>query len=250
MPSLISRDNPPPIAYRSDETGEIYYGRQTNIPASLLVLNKLNSRGEKLDGLIMLCSDEVLDKAVSIGSKTQTTFEYYRTAISDEMRELGYSEYEIDSLFVKYLLNEINPGSWSSMDKVQTEMFALIGSGNENSANETRLFVDYTGGLRSASMLLVFFSKLLESQGAKVEDVFYSNISRTEPGHGDIESCMDTYRVFDYLNAFAAKNLDELKRVFMQDADEDFGLLIQRTREAQKKNQRGRFSEITDADRS
>lgn len=249
MPSLIQRNDPPQIAYRSDITSEVYYGRQTNVPATLLVLNKLNVRGEKLSGIIMLCSDQVLNDAVSIESKTQTTYEYYHDTIAAEMRKLGYSETEIDSAFIKFSLNEINPGSWSSMDKVQNEMLDLIGIDNDTCPDETTLFVDYTGGLRSASMLLIFFSKLLESQGVKVEDVFYSNISRTEPGHGDIESCMDTFEIFNYLNAFATENLDELKRVFSRDEDREFGSLIQRTREAQKKNQRGKFSEITDTDR-
>lgn len=247
MPSLIKRNDPPQIAYRSDVTDKVYYGRQTNVPASLLVLNKLNGRGEKLNGIIMICSDQVLNDAVSVEGKTQTTYEYYHDTIAAEMRQLGYSEIEIDSAFVKFSLNEINPGSWSSMDKVQKEMLDLID--NDSSADEATLFVDYTGGLRSASMLLVFFSKLLESQGVKVEDVFYSNISSPGLGHGDIESCMDTYHIFNYLNAFATESLDELGRVFSQDEDKEFNSLIQETRRAQKKNKRGKYSEITESDR-
>lgn len=247
MPSLIRRDNPSKIAYRYDVTNEVYYGCQTNVPASLLVLNKLNVRREKLNGIIMLCSTQVLNDTVIVEDKTQTTYEYYHDTIAAEMRRLGYSETDIDSAFIRLPLDEINPGSWSSMDKVQNKMLDLIG--NDSSADEATLFVDYTGGLRSASMLLVFFSKLLESQGVKVEDVFYSNISITKPGYGDIESCMDTFDIFNYLNAFAAESLDELKRVFSREEDEKFGSLIQSTEDAQKKIRSRRFSEITDADR-
>ncbi len=247
MPSLIQRDNPSKIAYHYDVTNAVYYGCQTNVPASLLVLNKLNERCEKLNGIIMLCSTQVLNDTVNVEDKEQTTYTYYHDTIAAEMRRLGYSETDIDSAFIRLPLDEINPGSWSSMDKVQNKMLDLIG--NDSSADEATLFVDYTGGLRSASMLLVFFSKLLESQGVKVEDVFYSNISRTKPGHGDIESCMDTFDIFNYLNAFAAESLDELKRVFSREEDEKFGSLIQSTEDAQKKIRSRRFSEITDADR-
>lgn len=248
MPSLIQRNDPPQIAYRSDITSEVYYGRQTNVPATLLVLNKLSVRGEKLNGIIMLCSDQVLNDAVSIEGKTQTTYEYYHDTIAAEMRKLGYSETEIDSAFVKFLLNEINPGSWSSMDKVQNEMLDLIG--NDPSADETTLFVDYTGGLRSASMLLIFFSKLLESQGVKVEDVFYSNISRTEPGHGDIESCMDTYHVFDYLEAFITKDVDRIITLHSRDwGKDDLTEVFIRTKEAQEEIRRENYNYVTDADR-
>lgn len=253
MPSLISRDNPPKIVYRTDETDEAYYGLQTNVPASMLVLNKLADRGEKLNGIIMLCSGEVLNNNVQINGKHQTTYEYYTETVSERMRELGYNESETNAAFYKFPLNEINPGSWTSMDKVQNEMLSLISGDDNAAADEITLFVDYTGGLRSASMLLVFFAKLLESQGVIVEDVFYSNISnadaKTGTGEGRIESCMDTYHVFDYLNAFAAKSLDEFKRVFSQDENNDFGRLLNQTKEAQKRNQRGQYSQITESDR-
>lgn len=247
MPSLIQRDNPPKIAYRYDVTKKVYYGCQTNVPASLLVLDKLNERCEKLNGIIMFCSTQVLNDTVRVENKKQTTYTYYHDTIAAEMHRLGYNDDEIGSAFIEFPLDEINPGSWSSMDKVQNKMLDLIG--NDSSADEATLFVDYTGGLRSASMLLVFFSKLLESQGVKVEDVFYSNISRAETGHGDIESCMDTFDIFNYLNAFAAESLDELKRVFSREEDEKFGSLIQSTEDAQRKIRNRRFSDITDAER-
>ncbi len=253
MPSLISRNNPPRIAYRSDEIDEVYYGFQTNVPASMLVLSKLAHRGEQLNGIIMLCSKEVLNNSVHINGKVITTYDHYAETISERMREFGYNDEDIHSAFVKFPLNEINPGSWSSMDTVQNEMLSLISGDDNAAADEMTLFVDYTGGLRSASMLLVFFSKLLESQGVKVEDVFYSNISKVDSktglGEGKIESCMDTYRVFDYLSAFTAESLDKLDQVFSFDDNEDFRKLIKQTIEAKKKNQRGKYTEITESDR-
>ena len=250
MPSLM-QDNCSPIEYSAVDTNTVFTGLQTNIPATEYIIDKLASRQEKLQKIILLCSGEVIQKNIvsDMLEAPMTTYEYYVQTISACMAKYGYSETEIKNAFFQINLQNVNPGDRRSMESVQSIILNQIAE-----AEEKHLFLDYTGGLRSASMLLLLFARLLENWDVRVEDVLYSSIYRERDGkrRGQIESCMDTYRLFDYLDAFTnarSGNLNLLGQLTSAKGDTALANAIQSTMEAMKKAQYGKFSEISKSDK-
>ena len=172
MPSLM-QNNCRAIRYTATDSNLIFTGHQTNIPATEYLIDKLAANGEKLDQILLLCSDEVMQQPIVLSAEEPpvTTLTYYIRTISDWMRRYDYTEEEIQGVFFPYALNEINPGDRRSMESVQ----AVIQERIKGEGSKT-LYLDYTGGLRSASMLLLLFARMLENEGVKVADVLYSSI--------------------------------------------------------------------------
>lgn len=211
MPSLM-REGCEPVAYKAEGTQQTFEGLQTNIPATKYIVSSLAQKGEKLSKIIMLCSDEVLKQEIRpSGRETAVrTYEYYTETISEWMRRHGYGEAQLDGMFVSYPLNDVNPGRFDSMDGLMLQILnQLRGEG------EGRLYLDYTGGLRTASMLLLFFARLSESFGIRVQQVLYS---KKDGACGKIEDHTETYRLFDWLDAMSAKNPAALKKIVKKKA--------------------------------
>ena len=201
-------------------------GKQTNIPATKYLIHSLLKKGEKLHKIIMICSNET-------GEGTET-YQYYTEEISAKMQDAwGYSAKECEDVFVSLPLEDITSINYMSMRKILSDILQshLAGDG------EKHLFIDYTSGLRNASMQLVIFARFLELGGIQVKDVFYSNISG-KPGDnslGTIESCMGAYHQFYYLDAFAAarsRNFEPLYRLALEDQDNEFAQKILRTKKS------------------
>ena len=231
MPSVM-QNNRSPIEYTVADSGLTFRAAQTNVPATEYIIANLAARGEKLNKIIMLCSDEVLQNEVTGGEMQppMTTYEHYVREISDWMSKHGYAEDEIKNAFFHIRLQDINPGSYKSTESIRVAIERqLAGEG------ERHLFLDYTGGLRSASMMLIMFARLLEVTGVTVEDVLYSRIYLEKSGKtcGLIESCMDTYHIFRHLDAYSAArsgNLEPLFQLAVEEGDTDMIDEIERTK--------------------
>lgn len=236
MPSVM-QDNRAPIEYTADNSKLIFHAAQTNIPATEYIIANLAARGEKLNKLIMLCSDEVLQKEIVCDDMQtlMTTYDYYVREISDWMSKYGYTEEEIKNAFFHIKLQDANPGSYRGTDDIRIAIQQqIVGEGKPH------LFLDYTGGLRNASMMLLMFARLLEIGGLFIEDVLYSNIIRGKDGKisGRIESCMETYSLFYYLDAYSASvagDLEPMRQFALAHGDEEFAQEIGRTKDS--KNQ-------------
>ena len=207
IPSLM-RDGCTDISYNAAD-GRTYLGSQTNIAATQHIMDRLHDKGQQLDRILMVCSDQVLEKAVrpAEAEAAVTSLAYYETAISNFGRKLGYSEAQLADLFRPFSQAQINPGNYSAMEQIQQQMSQEI-----DRSGRSGLYLDFTGGQRDASMLLVFFARLLEHRGAQVQDVLYSKIDQGgKTGH--IESCMDTYRLFYRLDDITSSQYGDLTRL-------------------------------------
>lgn len=193
MTSLMA-DGRGPIHYEVPNFKTSFDCVQTNLPATEYVATLLHQREEKLTKIIMLCSDEVMTKGILLKDQTEriTTYEYYKQIAGDYLTAYGYTQEELDSLFVPFYLRDINPGDRDSMQGMLSGIKEAI-----TNPSDSELFLDFTGGLRSASMLQLFYARQLESFGLKINYVLYSNQQQ-----GEIENCIDTYRVFDFLDAY------------------------------------------------
>lgn len=251
MPSLM-QNNSRAIRYTATDSNLIFTGHQTNIPATEYLIDKLAANGEKLDQILLLCSDEVMHQPIVLSAEEPpvTTLAYYIRTISDWMRRYDYTEEEIQGVFFSYALNEINPGDRRSMESVQ----AVIQERIKGEGSKT-LYLDYTGGLRSASMLLLLFARMLENEGVTVADVLYSSIYSAQDGKrcGQIESCMDTYRLFDYFDAFTEArrgSLKALEQLALADGETALADQLRSTDAAKQKGKLGKFAEISPEERS
>ena len=243
MPSLMMSDNAKVIAYTAEDSDITYHSAQTNVPAAEYVIRKLYEKGEKLSRIIMICSNEVMHNShVQVGfDGPVTSYEYLTQSVSRWMLQNGYSEQEIENIFLPIPLEDIRPGNKKEMNSVISLLEKNILA---DVSEETSLYLDYTGGIRTASMLLLFTARLFESEGIKVKQVLYSNISYAS-GTGVIEDCMDTYSVFEWLDARThAEHGDTAtaEKLASQEGEEIAAKQFRKTQKQLDRNKDGMFS--------
>lgn len=194
-------DSPKTIRYQIDGKDAEYVGMQTNEAVTKYLAEYLHTGGKKLDKIIMLCTKEVMEEKIpAVGGIT--TLDYYRQTVHtylSEQEELAQEYGDLDGLFEiipyaasDYEVNEIN--------RRLKEVIGIPESGADLSGKH--LYVDFTGGPRSAALTLVFTCRILQLNGVKVEKILYSNIIGFGGNRiGKIEECTEVYRLFDMLEA-------------------------------------------------
>ncbi len=203
VPSILTSD-PQSMSYKVEGMEAYYVGMQTNEAVTKYLVDYLDKKNMKLDKIIMLCTEEVEKKEMpAIGGRT--TLAYYKDVICEFLAQNDkyssrYTEteklFEEISYFASdYEVNEIR----KSLDAVMR----ITEEGEENARKH--LYVDFTGGPRSAALTLVFTCRILQRSKVAVEKILYSNIIKTEEGkRGKIEECTKVYNVFAELEAVEA----------------------------------------------
>ena len=200
VPSLLSRAED--ISYTVSNWNKAYVGAQTNEAVSKYLIDYLESTGQRLYKIIMLCTKEVLEQRLNqIDGKT--TYQFYCEKIIEFLKQKGISVDEKE-LFVTV---SYFPQENDSIDQIIEPLEEIIKS-TEGDNERQNLYVDFTGGIRSAALTLVFACRILQSYGIKVEKILYSNI-----GTRRIEECTRTYRLFDYLSIQLEKEYDTETRI-------------------------------------
>jgi hypothetical protein len=253
MPSLLTRTQKLLYQPSGDDTCREYYddsekgfsGIQTNIAATKYIIAHLLKQGQKLDKILMLCSKEVLSKTIksepiATPESPISTYEYYVSTISDWACLRGYTESKVKSLFAPLNLENLNPGSWSQMHKT---LKSFLQEADIKSTVQDKLFIDYTGGNRSASMILIAVARFLECKGIKVEKVLYSNIIGSDKIN-TIEDCMETYKLLSAIGNDSDALLDIYKS--SGEADQIVIQEVQKTADADLMNQNGQNAAVAD----
>lgn len=185
VPSLLTRTSE--IIYTVSNWDTEYHGVQTNEAVTKYLIDYLERNGQEISKIIMLCTDEVLNEQLDqINGKT--TFEYYCEKINQYFTNKGKT-INCDELIIPI---EYHQKENESIDDVINPLKEIIQK-TMGKNEEKRLYVDFTGGIRSAALTLVFACRILQSYGIKVEKILYSNIINKK-----IEECTRTYRLFDY----------------------------------------------------
>lgn len=200
VPSLLSRAED--VRYTVSDWDKEYLGAQTNEAVTKYLIDYLERTEQKLYKIIMLCTDEVREKHLEqIGGNT--TYQYYCEKIMNFLKQAGIP-FDEKELFVPipYL-----PQENDSIDRMIEPLEEIIKNTGDNNERQ-KLYVDFTGGIRSAALTLVFACRILQSYGIKVEKILYSNI-----GTRKIEECTRTYRLFDYLSIQLEKEYDNEGRI-------------------------------------
>lgn len=211
VPSRLT-SNPQSISYRVEGQETAYTGMQTNEAVTKYLSDYLDRKNMKLDKVIMLCTEEVLNEKMSVIGG-QTTLEYYQNTICEFLAQNGRynSNTDAEALFevipysaADYEVNEVR--------KPLDEIMRSTEEGEETSRKH--LYVDFTGGPRSAALTLVFTCRILQRSGVAVEKILYSNIISSGPEKiGRIEECTKVYNVFAELEAAEAMAYGDMRKI-------------------------------------
>lgn len=201
VPSLLSRAEP--LHYSVHNWDKEYTGAQTNEAVTKYLIDYLDASGEELEKIIMLCTDEVRDKKLpQIGNRT--TLQYYKQEIEEYVKEnIGNADWKEKFEVIPYTSE--NNEDIGKMIKPLEKIITMTSTTYKNS--EKRLFIDFTGGSRSAALTLIFACRILQNYGVSVDKILYSNILS---GQGKVEECTKTYHLFEYFASLIEKNYGEL----------------------------------------
>lgn len=186
-----------PSLYRENADEKIFWlyyppntmisARHTNLPVFYSVSKKLMRSGERIDAVLMLTTEEVRNdvKLTDIGE--MTTYEYLTKRFAQYQNGNGQKDIRFVSLSIT--AGEIR--NTEAMQKQVNEAFREL-----EADSDTRIWVDFTSGLRSHAILLIFMLRLIEMRRlGRIEDILYANLTGNRVNQ--IESCMAVYRLFD-----------------------------------------------------
>jgi len=174
---------------------DTFSGLQTNIAPSKYLSAVLASSGEHFSKIILLCTKEVRKKRIdNLGE--MTTIEYYKRQITEYLEEKKIAL--PDDIFSVIPYDSEEADDVSEILKPILEILESAGGVD----GPKRLYIDFTGGTRTAAMALVFIARFLATQGVEIASIIYANriygIGRDAENPAPIEECIKTYDTFDY----------------------------------------------------
>ena len=191
----LSQQNPKTRYYKGSRHTDVFSGLQTNIAPSKYLQAILAVEGECFEKIIMLCTKEVREQVFEeLGGKT--TIAYYKQQIMKHAQDLGialqdeaFSVIPYDSVEADDVAEMLNP------------IMAILETTLHHKAPR-RLYIDFTGGTRTASMALVFAARFLAAQDIETANIVYANLvygsGKNVEQPAPIEECIRTYDTFDY----------------------------------------------------
>lgn len=223
VPSLVTKANS--IEYKVKVDGIVeeqypaYMGIQTNEAVTKFTIDYLKTKNESLNKIIMLCTDEVRNNPLDeIDGKT--TLEYYTDSIKHYLlHNTNVTEEKANEIFeiVPYI-----PGNNDNEDKIIESLRDIVKFEEETSLTK-RVYIDFTGGVRSAALTLVFVGRILNMYSVEVEKIFYSNLKKDNGElRGAIEECTNTYRIFSKIEDKIKAELGEVDENDESESAENF----------------------------
>lgn len=179
-------------------------GMQTNVGPSKYLQAVLADEKEQFSKIVMLCSKEVeaWEYDDFAGFPKMTAISYYKAEIRDHAQALGIMLPENDDdvfQVIPYGMDNVN-----DVDGIlKTVLGIASATSSDNSARKKRLYIDFTGGLRTAAMSLVFAARFAAKQGIEIAGIFYANLSRgagSEENPISILDCTEIYKTFDWID--------------------------------------------------
>ena len=182
--------------YKVDNWETEYEGLQTNEPITKYLIHYLAEKGESIKQIIMLSTHAVRENKLQIIDE-RTTLNYYKESIMKYINENNYKHLYNVSEEQLFKVIEVNEEEGNSVEKILEPLKQIVKVTAENEKIEkNHIYVDFTGGLRTAALTMLFACRILQSYGGVVEKILYSNL-----GEQRITECTKTYYCFDYLAA-------------------------------------------------
>ncbi len=145
-------------------------GIQTNEAAVKTVLHQLNNAKETLSAIYMLCTETVTKKYI-LDSKKLSYLDFFKNNILNFCKKHTYTPPSFEP--IDYIENSTGESTFTPIFKMANKITKSC------KFNDTCVYADMTGGMRNSSMLMLSIIRLLEYEGIKVKQVFYSNWLKT-----------------------------------------------------------------------
>lgn len=189
--------NRPASYYKGKRHDGVFSGVQTNIAPSKYLQAVLAAEGERFSKIIILCTKEVRNDKFDFLDGL-TTIEYYIQQITEHAREIGVKLAEDVFSVIPY-----NTAETDDVEDILKPILEIIKStDDEQNQIAERLYIDFTGGVRTAAMAMVFAARFLAASGVEIANIIYANIARGtgfDANHpAPIEECVKTYDTFEY----------------------------------------------------
>ena len=208
--SLLNREGMPLTYSTFLDDGTTVSGRQTNEAGTKTILKMLDSRGEKLDRMICLCSKNVKEDEIVFNPEknciypdepcSAVSYEYFKNSI--EM----YSESVLGkSLPVNDFFRTVDV--CDDFEKYVPEVLKHIKPGDS-------IYIDTTGGFRDAIIYLQLIMNLLKCSGIKIEMMIYSKIAGKNSCVMKMSGIEMYYDILDGVNEFVTSGKSRLLESF------------------------------------
>lgn len=243
----LLREGAPTITYAADGGTWECQGVQTNEAVTKYLADYLHKQGMRLNKIILLCSEEVRSiRLDSVGGRT--TLEYYEDVIWSFLEKYQQDYEDRDGIFK---VIPLEPEKNQDVQDIVRPMKEILEVTEENEPGMAQhLYIDFTGGMRNAALLMIFACRILQRIGVYVDKILYSNI-----GARVVEECTRTYQYFEYFeclikeesNPDKLERYDELISRLPQKEQEIIRKLVEDLKIVQQKKDDNKFSDMIKA---
>lgn len=209
--------------YRSGNSSDYYQGKylykgiQTNDAPVQFLIDEALTNGCSSFEFLCLTSDKVANTPVN---DSQTAFSRF-----EELAEACFGEIKKQKEDVRYKIHQIQSGFYRTEDgivkiddsrEIAKSIFVqvkeiLVSVNSVNSA----AYVDYTGGLRDISFLMIVLLRYLQFTGIKCEKVVYSNFQKNPKQIENLQFIYDLLEMISGTDSFTSTaNAEPLQKFF------------------------------------
>jgi len=207
--STLRENNPIKYTYETTKGNKIGFEAPYTSEAAVRYLGGyFKEKNQTLDVIIALCSGAVRTQNDNAFGKTAA--DYFGESVKEVFADCEIRMIELDRI----------------------EDVGKVFVAADDISNESRLFVDITGGFRDAVYTLSLVTRFLEFRNAVIEKVIYSQITtdKNKKVSGKIVNYTDSYRLIDLVNGMNEfvnfGNVTTLERFFAKSKNESIHSLV------------------------
>lgn len=247
--------------YEINEEEEALDGYMTNEAPTKAVIKKLHSQNQRLDKVVMLCTNRVLNEAVKLNSKELITGMGLKKYKSQELENLEITKENNKELFILQKYKHID----FYKEKVNTyaetldgcyitepieyvvvnmpdvvEDYELTESSLEAakqvmiSENKIQLYIDFNGGPRTVPFMILAVSNLMKLRDVEIQEIMSMNYDNSKK-KTRIQNMMPVFESFDLvtgINEYIRYGyIDGLKEYFKSSKNEDIKNILKKMEE-------------------
>lgn len=181
------------------EDTSIYKGIQTNDAPVQHLIDEVYRSGYNLKKIVCITTPKVLDSSVGDGISNYERFQN----LAEKYAESVWNETGIEITNIVYNTETDSP-----------DYYKFYKDLNEKSSNLDAFFVDYTGGLRDMSFLMVVAIRFLEFKNIECKKVIYSDFFSNPKKIKCLDSVYNLFQMINGMNEFVSsgttRQLDDL----------------------------------------
>ena len=187
------------LYYKGPQNDGVFSGIQTNTGPSKYLQAVLAAEGEQFDKIIMLCTEEVENQVFeNLGGVT--TVDYYKGQMIGHASELGIYLDNNSFKTIPYSIAEAE-----KVAEILSPIMTILELAQSGQTNK-RLYIDFTGGARTAAMVLLFAARYLEAQGVETANIIYANLLYGTGEDAEHPAPIEEYtKVFETFSLFAGR---------------------------------------------